>query len=300
MIIYHRSSILESRAQVTVNTVNCVGVMGKGLAHEYRVRYPEMFSVYKTICNDGLLETGKLWLWKADDQWVLNFPTKKHWRNASKLDWIKDGLEKFVATYESRGISQISFPKLGCGNGNLDWEEVRPVMEEYLGELPIEIWIHDFEKEIGLPEHLEAFLKEYEYRTIPYADEDIWENINLISSKLGRKLMDLEHQSFFEVRIVDNVLMLESGDDRSFYSREELSDAWKIMAAGMLTKRKMGISSAREASRIISLFAMMPYTKVFEIGYPSTTQTEIAAQIDYSGSADVSNPPRPQTTMPWH
>src|SRR4029077_5528254 len=132
MLIYHRTSIFDSPAQTVVNTVNCVGVMGKGIAAHFKDNYPEMFQAYKNPCAKKLLEPGKLWLWKASDRWILNFPTKRHWRYPSKLEWIDAGLKKFVAEYEKRGIVEISFPRLGCGNGGLQWDDVRPLMERHL------------------------------------------------------------------------------------------------------------------------------------------------------------------------
>ncbi len=146
MLTYADTSLLDSSAQTLVNAVNCVGVMGKGIAKAFKDRHPEMFSAYKRICDAGLLEPGKLWLWNSSDQWVLNFPTKVHWRNPSRLEWIEMGLDKFSAEYAHRGINQISFPRLGCGNGGLDWEEVRPLMERYLAPLPINVIIHDFKR----------------------------------------------------------------------------------------------------------------------------------------------------------
>jgi O-acetyl-ADP-ribose deacetylase (regulator of RNase III) len=153
MLTYVATSILTSSAQTVVNTVNTVGVMGKGLASEMKARYPDMFKAYVELCKRKQLDIGKLWLWKAPDRWILNFPTKKHWRHPSKLTYIEAGLKKFVAAYESRGIYEISFPRLGCGNGGLDWTDVQPLMESYLGGLPIQVYIHDFEKDIGEPEH---------------------------------------------------------------------------------------------------------------------------------------------------
>jgi O-acetyl-ADP-ribose deacetylase (regulator of RNase III) len=149
MLIYHRTSLMDSTAQTVVNTVNCVGVMGKGIAAEFKARYPEMYETYREICDQRLLEPGKLWLWKDADQWVLNFPTKVHWRNPSRIEWIELGLQKFVAEYQRRCITEISFPRLGCGNGNLDWADVRPLMERYLAPLPIAVFVHDFERDMG-------------------------------------------------------------------------------------------------------------------------------------------------------
>lgn len=155
MLIYRRTSLLESTAQTLVNTVNCVGVMGKGIAKDFKEREPEMFTAYRRICDKKLLAPGKLWLWRESSQWVLNFPTKQHWRNPSKLEWIDAGLKKFAQNYQKQGITEISFPRLGCGNGGLDWEDVRPLMEEHLRSLPIQIYIHDFTVPIGLPAHME-------------------------------------------------------------------------------------------------------------------------------------------------
>ncbi len=143
MIMYVESNLFDSPAQVLVNPVNTVGVMGKGLALQFKQQYPEMFTNYQRFCESGALTVGKLYLYKTPGKWVLNFPTKKNWRNKSQLAYIEVGLQKFVATYQEKGIESISFPQLGAGNGGLDWErEVKPLMEKYLGELPITVYIH--------------------------------------------------------------------------------------------------------------------------------------------------------------
>lgn len=113
-------NIFESNTQTIVNTVNCVGVMGKGIALEYKKRYPEMFIKYKDLCDRGLMKVGNLWLYKMTDKWVLNFPTKEHWKNKSKIEYLILGLDKFVDTYQTKGITSISFPLLGASNGGLD------------------------------------------------------------------------------------------------------------------------------------------------------------------------------------
>lgn len=142
MIHYVSGNIFDSPAQTLVNPVNTVGVMGKGLALEFKKRYPKMFEEYKKQCHDGWLHVGDLMLWRAKDHFVLNFPTKKHWKDPSSLIYVEAGLLSFVNKYESYGISSIAFPKLGCGNGGLDWEVVKPVMERYLQELPIDVYIY--------------------------------------------------------------------------------------------------------------------------------------------------------------
>lgn len=155
MINYVTTTLFDSPAQTLVNTVNTVGVMGKGVAAEFRHRYPEMFRRYRELCEERQLDIGKLYLYRTPNKWVLNFPTKKHWRNPSRIEYIEAGLQKFVDTYTVSGITSISFPQLGCGNGNLPWSMVRPVMEKYLRSLPIPVYIHLARRRASfVPEHL--------------------------------------------------------------------------------------------------------------------------------------------------
>lgn len=143
MITYVVGDLFTSPAKVLVNTVNTVGVMGKGIAYDFKQFYPEMFERYRYFCEQGMLNVGQLWLYKTPRKWILNFPTKKHWHGESKIEYIEAGLQKFASTYDSKGMLSVSFPMLGCGNGELDWEkEVQPLMEEYLQPLPINVYIH--------------------------------------------------------------------------------------------------------------------------------------------------------------
>ena len=143
MINYVVGDLFTSPAKVLVNTVNTVGVMGKGIARTFKRLYPDMFEEYKTHCDTGELVIGKLHLYTNSDKWILNFPTKKHWRGKSKVEYIEAGLKDFVDIYDSEGIESVSFPMLGCGNGGLDWDsQVRPLMEKYLKPLPIDVRIH--------------------------------------------------------------------------------------------------------------------------------------------------------------
>lgn len=138
-------TIFESSAQTLVNTINCVGVMGKGLALEFKNRYPAMFDKYKSFCDKGVFKPGVLWIYKAEDgKWVLNFPTKVDWKNPSELSYIEDGLKKFVEIWKEKGITSIAFPLLGCNNGGLDPDIVIPLMEKYLDQCEgLDVTIYD-------------------------------------------------------------------------------------------------------------------------------------------------------------
>ena len=142
MLHYVCHDLFESPAQTLVNTVNTVGVMGKGIAKEFKRRYPMMFERYREHCQSGAMQVGRLYLYRTPNKWVLNFPTKEHWRRPSKIEWIEAGLANFVAAYEPRGITSASFPQLGCGNGGLEWARVKRLMERYLSPLPIPIFVH--------------------------------------------------------------------------------------------------------------------------------------------------------------
>ncbi len=146
-IIHLKDNIFNSKCQTIVNTVNCMGVMGKGIAYVHRLRYPKMYEEYKTHCRNKMIRPGLLWLFTKEKNapWILNFPTKFHWKFPSKIEWIELGLQKFVETYEKKGITSIAFPLLGTQNGGLDSNEVKQLMTEYLIKCSIEIEIYEFD-----------------------------------------------------------------------------------------------------------------------------------------------------------
>ena len=141
-IHYQQGDIFDSKAHVIVNTVNCKGVMGKGLALAFKQRYPAMFLVYQQECKTGQLRIGRPTLYKESTPWILNFPTKDHWKPPSKIEYLEKGLEYFVANYKKAGIKSIAFPKLGAQNGKLSWDEVGPLMARYLSQLDIDVYIY--------------------------------------------------------------------------------------------------------------------------------------------------------------
>jgi len=142
-----QGNIFNSKAQTIVNTVNCVGVMGKGIALVFKLRYPKMFDIYRQHCKSKLINIGKLWLYRGEENapWVLNFPTKFHWKYPSKMEYLEKGLAKFVDTYKEQNITSIAFPLLGTHNGGLDKTEVIKLMNSYLSkcEIPIEVYEYD-------------------------------------------------------------------------------------------------------------------------------------------------------------
>jgi O-acetyl-ADP-ribose deacetylase (regulator of RNase III) len=280
MLIYRRTSIMESSAQTLVNTVNCVGVMGKGLAKAFREREPQMYKAYKKICDGGLLRPGKLWLYKGTTNWILNFPTKDHWRHPSKIEWIEQGLAKFVSGHAELGIREISFPRLGCGNGGLNWDDVRPVMEKHLAPLKITVFIHDFDKSVGLPEHLEDIPTklELEFGTA-FGFTEFQKALPRAIELAGSHLLDLDSHQRLYADYREDLLRLSTGNTEWEFDAEDLWGIWVSLQKGFLTQEKAGWTAVESGGALISLLSLLPIVRLVEIQRFDSRRAEIALEL---------------------
>lgn len=145
MIEIIKGNIFATEAQTIVNTVNCVGVMGAGIAYEFRLRYPKMYERYVEICKAKQLQIGTLWIYKTDNKWILNFPTKYDWKFESKVEYLERGLQKFLETYKDKGIQSIAFPILGASNGGIPESTSLDVMKRYLSNCDIKVEIYQYD-----------------------------------------------------------------------------------------------------------------------------------------------------------
>lgn len=151
MITMKKGNIFTTECQTIVNTINCVGFMGKGIAYEFKLRFQDMFETYKKLCDNKQIDIGKLWIYKIPENMnykyrlVLNFPTKKDYKDSSEIVYLEKGLQKFIDTYEEKNIKSIAFPILGASNGNINTNTSIQIMQKYLNkiEIPIEIWHFD-------------------------------------------------------------------------------------------------------------------------------------------------------------
>ncbi|WP_224277791.1 macro domain-containing protein [Nocardioides lacusdianchii] len=150
-----RDTLLKSRMQTITNTVNCVGVMGKGVALKFKQAHKANFDDYVRRCDRNEVRPGVPYVFPADAkrdkpelELILNFPTKNHWRNPSQIEWVERGLQILADRYQEWDIKSLALPPLGCGNGGLRWSDVWPLIQHHLGELPIEIevWVPDGEE----------------------------------------------------------------------------------------------------------------------------------------------------------
>lgn len=146
MIKYISGSLFESKCEVYINPVNCVGVMGAGLAAKFKIKYPKMFQSYYNMCSKNELDVGKVALYTNDNnrpRIICLFPTKRHWKEKSTIDGIERGLVAFLHAHELTPFESAAFPKIGCGLGGLNFEhEVQPLMEHHLGKSKINIEVY--------------------------------------------------------------------------------------------------------------------------------------------------------------
>ncbi len=141
MIHLTTGNMFETEARFRVNTVNCVGVMGIGVALAFKKRHPDMFDAYRRRCALGLMRPGVVWPWETLLETVINFPTKRHWRDKSRYEDIRSGLCSLRSYLEKFPGKRVTVPALGCGHGGLDWSVVAPMIEEKLADLDNEIFV---------------------------------------------------------------------------------------------------------------------------------------------------------------
>jgi O-acetyl-ADP-ribose deacetylase (regulator of RNase III) len=145
MIHEERGNLLAAEADALVNTVNTVGVAGKGIALQFRQAYPDNFKAYSKAAKHGEVTPGKMFVWETNQlaapRLIINFPTKRHWRGNSRIEDIRTGLEDLVRCIRKYQISSIAVPPLGCGNGGLKWDEVRKLIFDALGPLDVDVFV---------------------------------------------------------------------------------------------------------------------------------------------------------------
>lgn len=144
MITYVQGNIFDSPAQVITNTINCVGVMGAGLAIQFKNQYPDLFEDYLQRCQQGEVKPGIPYLFENDEVQVLNFPTKRHWKEPSQIKDIEAGLSYLASKYKELGIYTLALPPLGCGQGGLQWSDVKPIIEKHLAQIiDLEVFVYE-------------------------------------------------------------------------------------------------------------------------------------------------------------
>lgn len=262
MILYVQGDLFQSPAQVLVNTVNTVGVMGKGVALQFKRHFPDMFAEYREMCEKGDFNVGSLLLYKTPNKWVLNFPTKKHWRQPSRIEYVESGMKEFVETYSSMGIHSIAFPALGCGNGQLDFPtQVQPLMEKYLQPLPIEVFIYS-ERENAFGENLQSGEMSDWLRTEPHglSFSEVWEDIKAILDYKSEFKTVAKSNSFSACISHDPLgIRVVVADRQYLLLYDELSTLWQQLRTNGFLRRHIAPGIDHQDSYVLSIFAGLEY-----------------------------------------
>lgn len=268
MISYVTGNLFESPAQTLVNTVNTVGVMGKGIALTFKRIYPDMFREYQSLCDERKLTIGQLHLYRTSHKLILNFPTKEHWRRPSKLSYIEAGLHTFVRTYQDVGIQSIAFPPLGCGNGELDFEDVRRVMERFLEPLPIPVYIYPPQPRNALPEHRTPDTICRWLRGEPHAlaFAEVWDDLRALLS-VPLDLKTLTKGTPYVAEYIDGVphgaIRIRATGKTGIVDRRMVLDVWRdLQHHGFATSRT---ADSRHTAFIFPLLARLPYVSVVRL-----------------------------------
>ena len=191
-----RGNIFNSKAQALVNTVNCVGVMGKGIALEFRRRYPKMFKEYQGVCKKGELQPGQILPYREGEIWILNFAIKKDWKHPSEVKWIESCLKDFVSRYRDMDIKSAAFPWMGAMNGAIPIEIIKKVMREYLSNLTdVGIEVYEFDPDVSDP---------------------LFEKLDIIAKSQYLNIKDLSKRSGIQSRYIEKIIKaLQEGKIRS-------------------------------------------------------------------------------------
>jgi O-acetyl-ADP-ribose deacetylase (regulator of RNase III) len=213
MITYKTGNLLEAPVEALVNTVNTVGVMGKGVALQFKSAFPENYKAYSDAVKSGSFHLGEVLVVPVKTvgtaRYVINFPTKAHWRFPSRLEWIQSGLKDLHAKIQVFGIRSVALPPLGCGNGGLDWNQVRPLIENELSDLDAEIIIYEPSQKVqellkqeerpsaAKLTHVRAMLLQllYNYRALgEFTSEFAAEKLSYFLQRFGEKQLRLDFQ----------------------------------------------------------------------------------------------------------
>lgn len=306
MIHEAHGNLLHAEADALVNTVNTVGVMGKGIALQFKRAFPENFKAYKRACDEELVKIGRMFVWDAGalagdkPRFIINFPTKKHWRSRSKLGDIRTGLDDLVRQLHELPIRSIAVPPLGCGHGGLRWDEVRPVIEEALSDLEgIEVLLYPPEGAppvsdqpvrtekprmtfgraavVGVMERYERFavtVTAVDIQKLMYFMQEAGEplKLNYVKSKYGPYADNLRH-----VLIAMEGHYIEGTGDGSARALDALPFAIRQgaseEAAGVLARRD---GSATHLNRVTELIE----------GFESTYGLELLATVHWAATRD--------------
>lgn len=275
MITYVYDDLFYSPAQTLVNPVNTFGTMGGGLSYDFKRFFPEMYEVYRESCQEDAFSLGQLMLYKTPHKWVLNFPTKRHYRASAALEHIDMGLQKFASIYAEADITSVSFPMLGADEDGLEWDDVRPRMEAYLRPLPLMIYIHLGEREedplpnaiesrstrairswLNTPPRVITFTQFWRDLAKATRSRDSWQTV---TSGDPFRVVVIEPKG----RQRRSIKISPRRGDSIFLPETQLRDLWQyIQRAGYIFPQNLPAGLDEQAEYLVSLLAELPYLRL--------------------------------------
>jgi len=298
MIRYKKGNLLESDAQALVNTVNTIGVMGKGIALQFKKTFPNNYKAYLKACKEKNVKVGELFLFHDNSLFtgkklIINFPTKTDWRKPSEYSYIKDGLSKLKDLIVHQGIESIAIPPLGAGNGGLNWNRVKQMMEEELSDLScnIEIFQPDTKiKEILLRERIKltparAMLLSVLYDLVnngEFVSEFAAEKVAYFLQKNGAKdSFKLEFKPYFYGPYsgkVRHVLYYLNGSYITGYSSKDKKPFEEL---GLIAEAEADVNDFLNKTENLSYKEITVKTKSLLQGFYSPFGLELLSSVDY-------------------
>ncbi|MEL6406640.1 MAG: macro domain-containing protein [Chloroflexota bacterium] len=271
MITYVHGDLFYSPARVLVNPVNTVGTMGSGTAHDFKRFFPAMYKQYRDLCQRDEFAVGQLMLYRTPHKWILNFPTKRHFRAEASLDHIEAGLKKFVRIYAEQGITSISFPALGTTNEDeLAWDDVNPLMESYLDPLPISVFVHIHTEKTADQRRNTRAMKNWLTglpRTVTF--EEFWEELFAVVRGTTKKSLRLPFQAVAtEAKGRQRVsLKITPRDGNTIFLPEtQLRDLWHYSRrAGYIMPHNLPAGLEEHAGYIMTLLSQLSWLRPLQM-----------------------------------
>ena len=304
MMKFLQGNLFDAPTEALVNTVNTVGVMGKGIALMFKEAFPDNFRAYDEAVKREEVRIGHVFVTENHaldgPQWLINFPTKKHWRQPSRLEWIVTGLEDLRRVVEEKGIHSIALPPLGCGNGGLDWSDIRPVIERELGQLhDVDVWVFEptpkyqnVAKRAGVMKltPARALVAEMIRRYWVLGIECTYLEVQKLCWFLERSIQDLGLEDPLDLRFVadkygpysDRLRHLLNGLDGSYlHCDKRLSDAGPSDTIWFDEERRPYVDLFLKQENSRSLRAILDRTTELIDGFESPLGMELLATVDW-------------------
>jgi O-acetyl-ADP-ribose deacetylase (regulator of RNase III) len=301
MITFTQGNLLEARAEALVNTVNTVGVMGKGIALMFKERFAENFRQYAAACKAKEVRTGKMFVTAVHEldgpRWIVNFPTKQHWRARSRMEWVVDGLQDLRRFLVEKQVKSIAIPPLGAGNGGLEWADVREQIQRALGDLDIDILVFGPTKQyqnVGKPAGVErltparALIAELVRRYWVLGMECSLLEIQKLAwflereiEKLGLKPLDLRFEANKFGPYADRLRHLLEGLDGSYlHCEKRISDANPLDVIWFDDERKDFVRTYLKSEAKAYAQALESTAALID-GFESPFGMELLASVDW-------------------